>query len=92
MKKNSLIHITFIGSFFFPFIGTLLKLKDYSSLSNSFLILGIVFILFFLVLALIEINKSQKLNEKQKTLWTIGLLIFVGISPLIYYFIGRKNI
>lgn len=92
MKKNSLIHVTFIGSFFFPFIGTLIKLKDYSSLANPFLILGIVFILFFLVLAVIEINKSQKLNEKQKVLWIIGLLMFIGISPLIYYFVGRKSI
>ncbi len=91
MKNKIVIHTSFIGSLIFSFIGSILKLNYNSSFANSFLFIGVILTLLFLILGVIEINKSKKLSNKQKTFWTIGLITFLNIGSIIYYFIGRKK-
>lgn len=92
MKKNILLHASFLGSLIFSITGTILKLTYHSSFTNYFLIFGVALTLTFLIVGLIEINKSKKLSTKQKTFWTIGLITFLNIGSIIYYFIGRKQV
>ncbi len=92
MKNKVFIHTSFIGSLIFSIIGSILKLNYNSSFANSFLLLGVILTFIFLMLGVIEINKSKKLSSKQKTFWTIGLIVFFNIGSLIYYFIGRKRV
>ncbi|WP_203460005.1 hypothetical protein [Lacinutrix sp. WUR7] len=92
MKNKIFIHTSFIGSLIFSIIGTVLKLDNHSIFANSFLIIGVILTFIFLTLGVLEINKSKKLSTKQKTLWTIGLIAFLNIGSIIYYFIGRKRV
>jgi len=92
MKNKVFIHTSFIGSLIFSITGSILKLNYDSILSNSFLLIGIILTFLFLILGIIEINKSKKLSNKQKTFWTIGLIVFFNIGSIIYYFIGRKHV
>ncbi|WP_179319019.1 PLDc N-terminal domain-containing protein [Winogradskyella helgolandensis] len=92
MKNKKFIHSSFIGSLLFSIIGSILKLNYHSSFANSFLFIGVILTLIFLILGVIEINKSTRLSKHQKTLWTIGLIAFFNIGSIIYYFIGRKRV
>jgi len=87
-----LIHISFIGSLIFSITGAILKLYYGSSFANWFLLLGVLLTFTFLILGVVEINKSKKLSPKQKTFWTIVLVSFINIGSIIYYFIGRKRV
>ncbi|WP_179352594.1 PLDc N-terminal domain-containing protein [Winogradskyella vidalii] len=92
MKNNKPIHISFISALLFSIIGTLLKINQYSDFANSFLVLGLILTFIFIILSVIEISKSKKLSPREKMLWTIGLIVFLNIGTIIYYFIGRKRI
>ena len=89
IKKN-LFSKAFIIANIFAIIGALLKINH---LANSSLILVIVlfFTLLYVIIGIIEVNDSEKIQSSEKTLWTIGFIFFNFFVGL-YYLAKRKNI
>lgn len=92
MKNSSFIHTSFIGSLIFSITGMLLMINNHVNSANLLLLIGVVFTVAFLILSVMEINKSTKLSSNQKIVWTIGLIAFLNVPSILYYFIGRKYV
>jgi len=66
MKNSSFIHTSFIGSLIFSITGMLLMINNHVNSANLLLLIGVVFTVAFLILSVMEINKSTKLSSNQK--------------------------
>jgi 4-hydroxybenzoate polyprenyltransferase len=53
---------------------------------------GILLSLFFMLIAVYEISKSDSITRVEKTAWVGGLLFFGCVAGLVYLMAGRKRI
>lgn len=60
--------------------------------AETFLIIGLITTLVFIVSAIIEVRTSKRIDQTEKTMWTIAFILVSGIAGLVYFFIGRKRI
>jgi membrane protein CcdC involved in cytochrome C biogenesis len=91
MKLGTIVKASFIVSFLLTLIGAYLKIL-HSNEAETFLIIGLVASLIFIVTAIYEVRTSKRIDHRQKTLWTIGFILLSGVTGLLYIFIGRKNV
>ncbi len=91
MKLGTIVKWSFIVSFVIIFIGAYLKIT-HSEGGETYLILGIMAMLVFIVSAIYEVRSSNRIDNLEKTMWTIAFIFMSGLAGLIYFFIGRKRI
>jgi len=60
--------------------------------SVPFLIIGMLLTLPYVIIGIIEVKNSKKINNPEKIMWTIGFLFLSLITGLIYLFFGKKRI
>jgi peptidoglycan/LPS O-acetylase OafA/YrhL len=46
----------------------------------------------FIITAIGEINRSEKIEPSEKIMWVFGFLFLTGIAGLVYIFSGRKRV
>ncbi len=82
---------TYIGFVFLTTVGALLKIAHWGG-GHFILTLGLLSLLVFAVLAIIEITGSKKIEGTEKFMWIIGLLFLSVIAGFVYLVYARKRI
>jgi hypothetical protein len=54
--------------------------------------LGILSLLVFVITAIMEVNRSRKISDSEKFMWSVGFVTFGGLIGLVYIFSARKRI
>ena len=91
MKLGTIVKWSFIISFIITLIGAYLKITHAES-AETLLIIGVIVTMIFIVSAIYEVRTSERIDNTEKTMWTLAFIFFSGITGLIYFLIGRKRI
>jgi uncharacterized membrane protein YfcA len=91
MNKEVLVKICFFGGLILTFIGSILKILHVEYL-ESILILGVILSVIYILLSLIEVAKSNRINNNEKLMWIVCFIFLNGLTGILYYFMGRKRI
>ena len=91
MKLGTIVKWSFIISFIVTLIGAYLKITHAEN-AETLLIIGVIVTMIFIVSAIYEVRTSERIDNTEKTLWTLAFIFFSGITGLIYFLIGRKRI
>ena len=91
MKLGTIVKWSFITSFIISVIIAYLKLT-HSEGAETLLIICLILTLTFIASAIYEVRTSKRIDNFEKTMWTIAFIFFWGISGLFYFFIGRRNV
>ena len=91
MKLATIVKASFIISLVNTILGAYLKIT-HSAEADTLLITGVLATLVFIVSVIIEVRTSTKIDNIEKTMWTVGFILFSGIAGLIYFLSGRKRI
>ncbi|MDN3676317.1 hypothetical protein QWY90_03215 [Flavobacterium paronense] len=91
MKSDQILAPSFISAFIVTIIAALLKINhiDYA---NTLLVVGLLLLTTFMILAIIEVTNSNKIDSSEKLLWVFGFLFFGTIVGFIYLLSARKRI
>ncbi len=91
MKLGTIVKTTFILSLLITVVGAYMKIT-HSGGAEVFLIIGLIAWLSFIVAAIYEVRTSNRIDNTEKTMWTVGFIFFAGVAGLIYFLVGRKRI
>jgi hypothetical protein len=91
MKLGTIVTISFIIGFILTLVGAFLKIT-HSEGANTLLTIGIIASIVFIVTAIYEVRTSKRIDNAEKTMWTLGFIFFSSIAGLIYVFISRRRI
>jgi hypothetical protein len=91
MKLGTIVKTSFIVSFVITLIGAYLKIV-HSGGAETALGIGVISTLIFIVAAIYEVRTSKRIENSEKTMWTLGFIFFSGLAGLIYFLIGRRRI
>jgi len=88
-KKIKLYRTSLMISIAITIIGAMFKIMHWPG-ASLLLSLGLLLSLIYIVIALIEIYKTESKSLVEKVLWLIGFIVFSWIVGLIYYFVELK--
>ena len=91
MNLGTIVKWSFITSFIIALIGAFLKIT-HSKGGGILLIIYLIVSLIFIVAAIYEVRTSKKIDNFEKTMWTIALIFFSGFAGIFYFFIGRGKV
>ena len=91
MKMGTIIKGSFISSFILILAGAFMKILHFAS-SDTMINLGLIIGLIFIVAAIFEVVTSKRINNSEKTMWTIGFILLSGLVGLIYIISGRRRV
>lgn len=91
MNYTSLVIPSFIISLTASIIGAILKIM-HLEFADQILTIALIFNLVFVLLSIYEIRNSQLFSFSEKTMWTIALIFFPGISGIIYILVRDRKI
>lgn len=83
--------LSFLASIVFTIAGVYMKLNNVTG-SDYILAIGIIATLTYMIIGIWEVNKSKKLRDGQKVMWTIGFIALNFFAGLLYLTSGRKRI
>ena len=89
--KETLTTTSFTAGIGITLIGAYLKII-HAPAAETILIIGIITSLFFIAIAIYEVNTSHRIDRSEKVMWTIGLLLMSSITGLVYILSGRSRI
>ena len=89
---GTLVKTSFILGFFITLMAVIVKLLHYGEVANILLVIGILCTFGFIFSAILEIQDSKKIDSREKTMWTIGLITMSTLIGIIYVFSARKRI
>jgi|688.fasta_scaffold1947152_1 NADH:ubiquinone oxidoreductase subunit 2 (subunit N) len=90
-ERKKLFKKAFVTSFLFTIIGAMMKIFHWQY-ASIFLIMGILSTILYVVVGIYEVNKSNRISSSEKTLWTIGFILFSFFVGLYYLISGRKKV
>ena len=88
MKLGTIVKWSFIISFMLSLIGAYFKITHLEG-AHTLLIIGVITTLIFIVSAIYEVRTSTRIDNSEKTMWTIAFIFMSGLAGIIY---GIKNI
>lgn len=91
MKLGTIVTASFFISFILIIIGGYLKI-NHSEGATKWLSVGIIVSIVFIVTAIYEVRSSKRIDNMEKTMWTLAFIFFSSIAGLIYILMGRKRI
>jgi len=91
MKSDTIVKSTYVIGWLFAIVGAYLKIT-HSEGGEPVLRIGLIVWLTFIVTSIYEVRTSNRINNTQKTVWAIALILFCGITGLIYLLSGRRRI
>jgi len=90
-QKTNHFKTAFLLSFLFSAIGAMMKITHTDGY-NIFLVLGILATILFMAIGIYEVNKSAKIGNSEKVMWTIAFLVLNFLAGLLYLISGRRRI
>ncbi len=91
MDFKKFLPLSFTLSIIITVIGALFKIM-HLPISTIFLVMGLLTLLIFMVLCILEISNSKKLEGTEKFMWIISFVFFGFITGLLYVLSYRKKI
>ncbi|WP_411275539.1 hypothetical protein [Daejeonella sp.] len=91
MSRLTLYKIAFFLSVVTGIIGFAAKIMHIPG-GHILILFGLLFSLVFVIIALYEIFKSDKITLDEKIMWTIGFIVVFTVTGLLYLIMGRQRI
>ncbi len=91
MKHSNNFKMFFIIATIILVIGALFRI-EHRQYSEPILIMGILLNLSYIIIGIIEVNSSYKIDKSEKIMWTVGFIFFGFITSIIYLLSGRRRI
>jgi NADH:ubiquinone oxidoreductase subunit 2 (subunit N) len=91
MNKQNLLYGSFFASFILTIVGSLFKIMHWP-FASMLLTIGLISLALFVLMSILEIMNSKKIEGTEKFMWVIGFLFFGLITGLIYMLSARKRI
>ena len=89
--NNNIVKHSYLIAFVLTLIGAFMKI-EHTPFSGILLALGILSLLVFVITAIMEVNRSRKISDSEKFMWSVGFVTFGGLIGLVYIFSARKRI
>jgi MFS-type transporter involved in bile tolerance (Atg22 family) len=90
MTKN-IVNFSFLSYMVFTLIGAFMKL-NHIEYSQMVMLIGIIALVVFVLLVIMEINNSSKIEGSEKMMWILGILFLSFFAGIVYVFSARKKI
>ena len=90
MNKDVLIKSSFLLYLGGILLGAYLRITHQGG--EMFLLAGLLFALVFVIAAIVEVQRSARITQQEKTFWTIGFIISSGIAGLVYMALVRRRV
>ena len=91
MKQNHFLSILFILSVCMGILGAYCKVMHWHA-AESILITALGIWIVFILISLMEIISSTRIEKSEKIMWSFGMVMMSGIVGVIYMLVGRKRI
>ncbi len=91
MTRLTLYKIAFFLSIVTGITGLAAKIMHFP-LGQILILLGLVFTMVYVIIALYEINKSDRITPDEKIMWTAGFILISTVTGLLYLIMGRPRI
>ncbi|CAN5668577.1 hypothetical protein BH10BAC2_BH10BAC2_44670 [soil metagenome] len=91
MKTGIILTVSFIIGIITLVIGAMFKIMHYPG-ADTFLVIGILTWLVFVITALYEVQRSTTINRTEKLMWTVGFILIAGITAIIYLLFRRGKV
>ena len=91
MNNKNLIPIFYVLSFIILLLGAIFKIL-HQPLAAELMGLAFISSIVYIVLSLIEIYKSDRIDKTEKIMWHLGFIFLSTIAGFIYLVSARKRI
>jgi len=91
MENRKIIVISFAVSILSTLIGAFFKIMHWEY-ASEILVFGLLLSLIYIVMSLVEIFDSKKVDGLEKFMWLIGFIFISQITGFVYIILGRKRI
>jgi hypothetical protein len=91
MKIGNFVKWSFAISFAFSILRSYFKFRHWEG-ADTMLIIGLIATLAFIISAIYEVQTSNRINHREKTMWTIAFILLNGGAGLVYFIMGRKRV
>ena len=91
MDKKNLIPIFYVLSFIILFLGAIFKIL-HQPFGSEIMGLALISSIIYIVLSLLEIFKSERIDKTEKIMWLVGFIFLSTVAGFIYLVSARKRI
>lgn len=60
--------------------------------ADSLMLVSIIAGVVFMIIGIMEVSRSEKINRSEKIMWVFGFIFLTTIAGLIYVFNARKRV
>lgn len=93
MKAYNYFKIVFSISLIFTLFGAYFKIMHiYSNWTAVLLVVGLLATLGYIVIGIIEVQKSKRISGAEKLMWTVGFISFGFLTAFLYLLNGQKRV
>ena len=83
--------ILFAMSFFITTVAAFFKIMHWP-FSTVLLVFGLLATLGYIVIGILEVNRSNRINDSEKFMWIIGFVFFSFIAAILYLLSGQRRV
>ena len=91
MNNKNLIPIFYVLSFIILFLGAIFKIL-HQPFGSEIMGLALISSIIYIVLSLLEIFKSERIDKTEKIMWLVGFIFLSTVAGFIYLVSARKRI
>ena len=91
MNNKNLIPIFYVLSFIILFLGAIFKIL-HQPFGSEIMGLALISSIIYIVLSLLEIFKSERIDKTEKIMWLVGFIFLSTVAGFIYLVLARKRI
>lgn len=93
MKAYNYFKIVFSISLIFTLFGAYFKIMHIdSNWTAVLLVVGLLATLGYIVIGIIEVQKSKRISGAEKLMWTVGFISFGFLTAFLYLLNGQKRV
>jgi heme A synthase len=91
MKKVTIVKTGFTISLLLVLFSSWLKLIHAPG-ADTWLSIAAALVIIFVGIGIYEVLSSKRIDNSEKIMWTVGFILFSGLTGLAYFFMGRKRV
>jgi predicted transporter len=91
MKTGKFIGWIFFASVAFSIVGAFFKIRHWEG-ADTILTVSMIATLAYIIAAIYEVQTSHRIDQREKTMWTIAFILLNGVAGLVYFLMGRKRV
>ncbi|MGB4770716.1 MAG: PLDc N-terminal domain-containing protein [Chitinophagaceae bacterium] len=87
---SKILPVSFAVSFCATVLAAFMRLQ-HSPFASNFMIVGLLFAVIFMVMAVVEIWNTDRVKDNNRVFWTLAVVLFGTLGGLLYFMIGRRK-